>query len=328
MAWRDYMAYTPVKLTTVGNTGSERKQARVGRALAQTPDEIVLCLVMPQPSLFIGSSEEGIEFARAVRSSLARDAEVTLWKDGFFRPGITYIDSLINSLPRFDFAVLVLRPEDLVISRDIESFGPRDNVIFELGLFMGRLGKERTIMVHQESTPMKLPSDLAGVATATYKWPRGDNDYLNAVGGASDEIRKVIRDLGFSPAKVSKELGMIRSHQQQQDLQISSHTAEIRALKFSLQGILTQYEYDKIVGLDGNFPFLCYYSEDLYNELKRLRAMQLIGNHDGVGLGTIRRDYKDRNQQFDLKRFFFITDLGRDYLRLRKELARQNDDAD
>jgi hypothetical protein len=39
---------------------------------------------MTQPSLFIGSSEEGIEFARAVRSSLAGDAEVTLWKDGFF----------------------------------------------------------------------------------------------------------------------------------------------------------------------------------------------------------------------------------------------------
>jgi hypothetical protein len=216
----------------------------------------------------------------------------------------------------------------LVISRNVEGFGPRDNVIFELGLFMGRLGKERTIMLPQANSPTKLPSDLAGVATAAYRWPREDNDYLSAVGGACDEIRKVVRDLGLSPAKVSKELSIIRSHQQRQDLQISSQAAEIRALKFSLQGIVTRYEYDKIVGLDGDSAFLCYYSEDLYNELKRLRAMQLIGNHEGVGLGTIRRDYKDRNQQFDLKRFFFITDLGRDYLRLRKELVRQGDDTD
>src|ERR1700693_3284032 len=103
---------------------------------------------MAKPSLFIGSSEDGIDLARSVRAALEADAEVTLWKDGFFRPGSTYIDSLINSLPRFDFAILVLRPEDLVVSRDVGTFGPRDNVIFELGLFMGRLGKERTFMLH------------------------------------------------------------------------------------------------------------------------------------------------------------------------------------
>jgi hypothetical protein len=201
---------------------------------------------MAQPSLFIGSSQEGIDFARAVRDSLKEDAEITLWKDGFFRPGITYIDSLISSLRRFDFAVLVLRPEDLVVSRNVENFGPRDNVIFELGLFMGWLGKERTIMLYQADTPIKLPSDLAGVAAATYRWPREDDDHLSAVGSACDEIRKIIRDLGFSDAKVSKELGIVRSHQQQQDLQISSQQAQIRNIvKFSM----AWYIYDMLLEL-------------------------------------------------------------------------------
>jgi hypothetical protein len=283
---------------------------------------------MAKPSLFIGSSEEGIDLARSVRAALEPDAEVTLWKDGFFRPGSTYIDSLINSLSRFDFAILVLRPEDLVVSRDVGTFGPRDNVIFELGLFMGRLGKERTFMLHQANTPIKLPSDLAGVAAATYQWPREDNDYRNAVGGACDSIRKIIGDLGFSETKVAKQLSAIRSRQERHESQLSLQGSEIRVLKIALQGIVTQYEYDKLVGLEQDGAFLCWYSDDLYNELKRLRAMMLIRNHFEVGLGTIRRGYKDRNEQFDLKHFFFITEQGREYLRLRGEIMQEQNAPD
>jgi hypothetical protein len=279
---------------------------------------------MAKPSLFIGSAEEGIDLARSVRGALETDAEITLWKDGFFRPGTTYIDSLINALPRFDFAILILRPEDLVVSRDVSTFGPRDNVIFELGLFMGRLGKERTFMLHQANTPIKLPSDLAGVTAATYQWPREDNDYRNAVGGACDSIRKVIGDLGFSEAKVAKQLNAIRSRQEQHESQLSLQQSEIRGLQVALQGIVTQFEYDKLAGIVQEDPFLCWYSDDLYNELKRLRAMMLISNYPGLGLSTIRQGYKDRPEQFDLKHFFFITDHGREYIRLRRELNEQD----
>jgi predicted nucleotide-binding protein len=129
---------------------------------------------MTKPSLFIGSSSEGIEFARAVRSLLTQDAEVTVWKEGFFSLGSTYIETLMNSLPRFDFAILVFTPDDLVNSREVEVFGPRDNVIFELGLFMGRLGRSRTFILHQADARLKIPTDLSGVTMATYEWPRVD----------------------------------------------------------------------------------------------------------------------------------------------------------
>jgi hypothetical protein len=49
--------------------------------------------------------------------------------------------------------------------------------------------------------------------------------------------------------------------------------------------------------------------------------MALIANYDGRGLGNIRAEYKDRNKQFDLKDYFYLTDYGREYLRLRDELA-------
>lgn len=117
---------------------------------------------MDKPSVFIGSSSEGLDFARAVRDNLDKDAETSLWDEEFFTLGFAYIESLVNALPRFDFAVLVLTPDDLVNSRNDESLGPRDNVIFELGLFMGGLGRSRTFIVHQAESELKMPSDLLG----------------------------------------------------------------------------------------------------------------------------------------------------------------------
>jgi hypothetical protein len=280
---------------------------------------------MAKPSMFIGSSSEGIEFARAVRFLLTSDVEATLWNEGFFRPGNTFIETLVSALPRFDFAVMILTPDDLVTSRSVETLGPRDNVIFELGLFMGRLGRSRTFLLHQSNTAIKIPSDLAGVTTTTYEWPREDRSHQSAVGPACDSIRAVVRDLGVSEAKTAAAINSISSRQEQHEKQLSLHQAQIRSLQMALQGIVTQYELDKLVGLSADQPFLCYYSEDLYNELKQLRAMALVHHHEGVGLSTIRRSYKDRNEQFDLKRFFYITEQGREYLNLRRELIRDDD---
>ena len=87
---------------------------------------------MARAALFIGSSTEGLDFARTVRSLLAEDAEVTLWNEGFFALGNTFIESLVNAQPRFDFAAVVLTPDDLVTSREVATLGPRDNALFEL----------------------------------------------------------------------------------------------------------------------------------------------------------------------------------------------------
>ena len=92
-------------------------------------------------SVFIGSSTEGLEFARAIRQSLDEVAEITLWNEDFIELGDTVVEALTKAVDRFDFAVLVLTPDDLLTSRETTTFGPRDNVIFELGLFMGALGR-------------------------------------------------------------------------------------------------------------------------------------------------------------------------------------------
>lgn len=277
--------------------------------------------IVNKPSVFIGSSSEGLEFARATRGLLDQDAEITLWNEGFFDLGTTFIEALINNLPRFDFAILVFTGDDLINSRKVEAFGPRDNVIFELGLFMGQLGRTRTFILLQKNANLKIPSDLSGVVTATYEWPRENADETGAVGVACDRIRKVMRDLGLSDTKTGVAIGDIRSRQERQENELSKQQAEIRSLQIALQGVVTRYEFDKLVGLSKEEPFLCQYSNDLENELKRLRALGLVQNHDGVGISAIRRDYNDNNQQFDLRRFFFITEEGREYLKLRSQLT-------
>lgn len=149
-----------------------------------------------RPSVFVGSSSEGVEFARAVRAALERDAEVTVWDEGVFQLGQTFVEALTQALSRFDFAVLVLTPDDIVQSRSLDMSGPRDNVIFELGLFMGRLGRGRTFILQQSGASLKIPSDLAGVTTAPYYWPRSDGNFRAAVATACDAIRERIRALG------------------------------------------------------------------------------------------------------------------------------------
>ena len=90
-----------------------------------------------RPTVFIGSSSEGLDIAEAVQALLDNDCEVTVWTQGVFLLGLSNLENLTRKLGQYDFAVLVLTPDDLVKSRGVEQAAGRDNVIFELGLFMG-----------------------------------------------------------------------------------------------------------------------------------------------------------------------------------------------
>src|SRR4051812_30920111 len=222
---------------------------------------------MPKPSLFIGSSTEGLDFARAVRASLNDAAETVLWNDGVFGLGRTYIESLISAVSRFDFAALVLTPDDQMVVRNDETLGPRDNIIFELGLFMGRLGRDRTFIVRPASGPLKIPSDLAGVSVATFDWPRSDRNYREALGPACDVMREVIRDLGFAPSKTDAQVRALKREQEQQRIQVDEQQQTIQELvKYAMSAsifrhlcgitLLNQYKYWHDDGNRREFYFL------------------------------------------------------------------------
>jgi len=140
-------------------------------------------------TLFIGSSSEGLSTARAIKEQFDSEMDVTLWNEGVFKMNASYLESLLRASNSYDFAILVFTPDDLVTSRSQQQSVPRDNVIFEHGLFLGRLGPNRAFIVCEETT--KVLSDYAGITIATYR-ERQDGNVLAAVGSACNRIRTAI----------------------------------------------------------------------------------------------------------------------------------------
>ena len=155
---------------------------------------------MSRPTLFVGSSSEGYGIAQAVQVNLDGACEVKLWTQGVFGLTKGTLESLVMVVDEFDFAVLVLTADDLNISRGGAKPAARDNVLFELGLFIGSLGRDRTFIIHSRADGPALPSDLAGVSTATYE-PHADGNLEAALGAACARIQSAITRLGTRVGK-------------------------------------------------------------------------------------------------------------------------------
>ncbi len=150
-----------------------------------------------RPRLFIGCSVEALDVARGIQDGLHHDGvDVTVWSDGVFGASDVTMDRLVEEVQRSDFAIFVLSPDDQVVTRDATADVPRDNVILELGLFMGRLGRERVFAVKPQGVNVKVPTDLLGITCPTYDADRVATDPQAATATATNSIRHVVRDLG------------------------------------------------------------------------------------------------------------------------------------
>lgn len=116
------------------------------------------------PEVFIGSSTESLQVATAIARALKPDPiQIHHWKKGVFGASEGTIESLEKHLPRCDFAILILTADDKIQVRKNQKVAPRDNVIFELGLFMGAIGRNRTFMLVESHRNLRLPPDLEGI---------------------------------------------------------------------------------------------------------------------------------------------------------------------
>ena len=148
------------------------------------------------PSIFIGSSKEALPVARALKSVLSdKTLVVRVWDTDIFKASDTTIESLEIAIMQSDFAILVLAPDDYVESRAIGQSAPRDNVVFELGLFMGALGRRRTYIVSSQNISVKKPTDLLGINIISYV-QEPSVDLESSVAEASKAIRARINSLG------------------------------------------------------------------------------------------------------------------------------------
>lgn len=158
-------------------------------------------MARPKPTVFIGSAEESLPVLDVVKRLLKPVAHVIPWTDQheFRQIGDYFLDSLIDASERFDFAVLIFGPHDVLVTRKEVHKAPRDNVIFELGLFLPRLRRERTFVIAPTvwKTGLKILSDLEGLGLAEYEPPRRKKDLEASLKKICKDIAQKIRKEGL-----------------------------------------------------------------------------------------------------------------------------------
>jgi predicted nucleotide-binding protein len=147
------------------------------------------------PKLLIMSSTEALEVARTIQAGLERDVFSRIWDQGVFFAGGYPLEALEKAVVESDFAVAIAQADDIVETRGFKYPTLRDNVLFELGFFMGKLTRYRTILVCQRGDGLKLPSDLQGLTILSYQPGKAD-ELASRLGPTCTEIRKIVRNLG------------------------------------------------------------------------------------------------------------------------------------
>lgn len=146
--------------------------------------------------VFIMSSTEALQIAREVQGHFEHDNfSVVIWTDGLFTASSYPIESLEKAVEDSDFAIAIAQPDDLTNTRGQAKQVPWDNVIFELGVFIGCLGRKRTLLLEPRGEEVKLPTDLSGLITIGYRYGK-PKDLPSSLGPACHQMRKIINELG------------------------------------------------------------------------------------------------------------------------------------
>lgn len=151
---------------------------------------------MEKPRIFLGSSGQQEKLLQALTRGLEDVARVDPWTTSF-NPGTTTLERLLELAHAVDFAAFVFARDDWTSTSPIASpstgagqASPRDNVVFEAGLFGGTLGMRRTFILH--SSGAKLPTDLLGLTCIRY----AESVTPSQVRVVNEKLRKAIEDEG------------------------------------------------------------------------------------------------------------------------------------
>lgn len=194
-------------------------------------------------------------------------AEVRIWSQDVFLPGEHALESLLRQADGSDFGVFVFSPDDVVEIRDFQQMTVRDNVIFELGLCVGRLGPKRSFILMPKSQNLRIPSDLLGVNVATFDPNRSDEDLVAALGPACTKIRKALKFPNEHP--IEPEL----------QLPILLRTQALTPNMLQLFNYIEANEPCTREELDAHFG---YGEAELYYRLEYLRLLSLVSTDDSA----------------------------------------------
>jgi len=149
---------------------------------------------MDKPRIFLGSSGKQKDLLEALTHGLEDVAHVEPWTTSF-NPGTTTLERLLELAHEVDFAAFVFAEDDWTSHSQVASdptesgqASPRDNVVFEAGLFGGTLGMRRTFILHAKGA--KLPTDLLGLTCIRYSEATSEAEIIN------QKLRKAVESEG------------------------------------------------------------------------------------------------------------------------------------
>jgi len=146
--------------------------------------------------VFVGSSKHAKEQLYAVQELLSDSADIVPWTQANFELTKSTLSSIERELRKSDFGIFIFSPDDKLLTGGEERFTTRDNVILELGLFMGHLGRDRVfILCPDKLEAFKIPSDLLGITFAMYA--ASADDIKIELGKAVTGIRRAIKQHGI-----------------------------------------------------------------------------------------------------------------------------------
>lgn len=141
-----------------------------------------------KPKVFIASSSKALPFAGAVQRLIKNDFKAYVWKDVPKYTSITLVEWILHLPERYDFGIFIFSGDDNIIMNDERHIVARDNVLFELGLFAGKLGFDRCSVLRPDIQGFHLPSDLNGIFEETFENPAENDDIISNLRTACDEI--------------------------------------------------------------------------------------------------------------------------------------------
>jgi predicted transcriptional regulator YheO len=139
-----------------------------------------------KPRVFIGSSSEALPVVRIVEIALSETCEVFAWDTNPVKPSQYLFEGLLEISESVDFAILILSPDDQLNYREHQYNAPRDNVIFESGIFMSKVGRERVFLLSAGGENLKYPTDIAPIQRVSYRDLQ--QSLLSAVASVSERI--------------------------------------------------------------------------------------------------------------------------------------------
>jgi len=154
-------------------------------ALVKRTDETARVLII--------SSPEALKIAEAAEKHLAcATLTCKIWTKGVFRTSPYAIESLEQQLDETDFAIVIATADDAVIPSVNLA---HDDIIFELGLAVGRLGRHRAFLLDPNKTgDIHLP-DASGLVSIPCRPARGQ-DFTTRLKKVCTHLRKVFSDIG------------------------------------------------------------------------------------------------------------------------------------